>query len=148
MTMNRRKFLATSCLSCLAGSLGASLLAGCGSLPIVRAPIVGSDLVIPLTEFPRPGTPGGSSTVHLLVHNDRLEYPVCIYRDGGDRYHALWMQCTHQGTELQVIGDRIECTAHGSLFDRRGTVLQGPASTNLRSFPVHVDLDHVRVSLR
>lgn len=146
--MNRRKFLATSCLSCLAGSLGASFLGGCGSLSVVRAPIVGSDLVIPLTEFPRPGEPGGSSTVHLLVHNDRLDYPVCVYREEGDRYHALWMQCTHQGTELQVVGDRIECSGHGSQFDSRGTVLQGPASASLRSFPVRVELDHVRVSLR
>jgi nitrite reductase/ring-hydroxylating ferredoxin subunit len=148
MTMNRREFLATSCLSCLAGSLGVSLLAGCGALPVVRAPIVGSDLVVPLSEFPRPGAPGASSPVYLLVHNDRLEYPVCIYREAGDQYHALWLQCTHQGTELQVVGDRIECTAHGSQFDSRGTVLQGPASANLRSFPVLVHLDHVRVSLK
>lgn len=41
-----------------------------------------------------------------------------------NKYHALWTGCTHQGTELQVFGDRLQCPAHGSEFANTGAVLK------------------------
>ena len=49
------------------------------------------------------------------------------------------MQCTHQGAELQASGDMLQCPAHGSEFNNKGTVTNGPADTDLRTFPVTVN---------
>jgi len=49
--------------------------------------------------------------------------------------------------ELRIVGERLECSAHGSLFDQRGAVLEGPASVPLRSFPVQERDDRIHISL-
>jgi Rieske Fe-S protein len=58
------------------------------------------------------------------------------------------MRCTHQGTELQASGDVLQCSAHGSEFNNRGQVRSGPASTNLRTFPVVINQDEIFIDLR
>ena len=73
---------------------------------------------------------------YIIVRNDRLEYPICLYRISETEYVALLMRCTHQGTELQAFGDHLQCPAHGSEFNNRGQVSQGPAENNLRTFRV------------
>lgn len=105
----------------------------------------GSDLVVPLTAFQA----GGNTFRKVIVtQHPSLLYPVCIYRFSPTEYVALFMQCTHQGTELLVQGDRLSCPGHGSEFDNRGAVIQGPASDHLRAFPVTINNDRLRISLR
>jgi len=58
------------------------------------------------------------------------------------------MRCTHQGAELQASGDVLQCAAHGSEFNNRGMVRNGPAISNLRTFPVTVSQDQVFIDLR
>ena len=58
------------------------------------------------------------------------------------------MRCTHQGTELQASGDRLQCPAHGSEFDNKGTVKTGPADKALRSFPVTVSNNQLFIDLK
>jgi Rieske Fe-S protein len=84
----------------------------------------------------------------VIVRNEALQYPVCVYRFGENDYAALWMQCTHQGTELQVSGDRLQCPAHGSEFDNRGSVKTGPADKDLRIFPVTVSNNQLFIDLK
>ena len=84
----------------------------------------------------------------IVVRNDALQYPICLYRFNDQEYSALWMRCTHQGTELQASGDRLQCTAHGSEFDNRGSVKTGPADKSLRSFPVTVSNNQLFIDLR
>jgi Rieske Fe-S protein len=57
------------------------------------------------------------------------------------------MKCTHQGTELEVYGDRLQCPAHGSEFTKYGIVQNGPAEEHLRIFPVLVELNAVKINL-
>ena len=58
------------------------------------------------------------------------------------------MQCTHQGAELQVFGDKLQCPAHGSEFTNKGIVQSGPAETKLRSFPVIIEANQLKISLK
>ncbi len=58
------------------------------------------------------------------------------------------MKCTHQGTELQVFGDKLQCPAHGSAFNYRGKVENGPANTSLRTFPVTIHNNELKISLK
>jgi Rieske Fe-S protein len=84
----------------------------------------------------------------IIVRNEALQYPICVYRFSDSEYHALWMQCTHQGTELQVSGNLLHCPAHGSEFNNRGNITSGPADKNLRTFPVTVMQDKLFIDLR
>jgi Rieske Fe-S protein len=58
------------------------------------------------------------------------------------------MRCTHQGTELQAAGDYLQCTAHGSEFDKEGRIKNGPADKNLRTFPVTMQDNQLFIDLR
>jgi Rieske Fe-S protein len=146
--MNRRKFIATGCAGCMAGGLMLSLLESCSSSRIVTAGIAGSDMVVPLTEFEIKKSNGKNFKKYLVLQNEILQYPICVYRFDENRYEALLMKCTHQGTELQVFGDKLQCPAHGSEFNNRGDVESGPAITSLRIFPVTITNDQLKISLK
>ena len=61
---------------------------------------------------------------------------------------ALWMSCTHQGSELQASGDFLQCPAHGSEFNNKGKITNGPADKDLRTFPVTVNKNELFIDLR
>ena len=146
--MNRRKFITTSCIGCLGGGLAITLLEGCSSAKIVTAVISGSDMIVPLNDFVIKKSKEKKFKKYLVVENELLQYPICIYRFDENRYEALLMKCTHQGTELQVFGDKLQCPAHGSEFNNHGSVESGPANTSLRFFPVTIINDQLKISLK
>lgn len=128
--MNRKEFIGT----CFLG-----LLSGCAGTKYLSAPIDGDSLVVPLTAF--------AEKKYVIVENDRLEYPIYVYRFSDESYKASLMKCTHQGTELQAFGDRLQCPAHGSEFTNNGSVQNGPADSPLRTFNVSVLTDSIRIKL-
>lgn len=81
------------------------------------------------------------------MQNGRLQYPIVLYRFSETNYQALLMKCTHQGTELQVFGDRLQCPAHGSEFTNTGAVQNGPADEQLRTFPIQIEENSLKVNL-
>ncbi len=127
-------------MSCL-GVLG-GLSVGCVGGRLLTGEIEGSYLTIPIRSFE-----GKEPKGYVIVQHPNLRYPICLYRFSQSDYVALWMRCTHQGTELQVFGDRVECPAHGSAFDSHGRVQNGPADANLRSFPVEVEDESIKIDL-
>ena len=84
----------------------------------------------------------------LIIRNEALQYPICVYRFSDTEYAALWMRCSHQGAELQASGDFLQCPAHGSEFNNKGKVTNGPADNNLRTFPVTVTTNELFIDLR
>jgi len=90
----------------------------------------------------------GAYNKYIVVQQEQLKYPICVYRFSQNEYSAVLMRCTHQGAELQVFGDKLECPAHGSTFSNTGQVKNGPADTNLRTFPVIVQNDQLLISLK
>lgn len=85
---------------------------------------------------------------YIIVRNDKLEFPIYLYRFSANEYSALLMKCSHQGNELQASGDHLHCSAHGSEFNNKGVVAQGPAENNLRSFKVSTDNERIFIDLR
>ncbi len=131
-------------MACLGGLFLSSVLEGCGSSKVIAGTIDHSDLVMPATAFQS----NNAYHKYVVVQHPSLKYPVCVYRTSQTEYIALLMRCTHQGAELQVFGDRLECPAHGSQFSNTGKVQNGPADTNLRTFPVTVINDQIHISLK
>ena len=145
--MNRKEFLQLCCVACVGGSVLTPILSGCSGPPMLNAEISGTDILVPADSFSLKDAPGKFRDC-VIVYNKQLEFPICVYRFSGTKYSALWMRCTHQGAELQVFGDRLECPAHGSAFTDTGAVVNGPATEPLRSFPVTVENNQLRISLK
>lgn len=146
--MTRKDFIVNACAACLAATGAASLLSSCGTTRYLQGKLVKDGLTVSLDEFKLTQQGGTAYRSFLIVRNDALQYPICIYRFGDEQYSALWMRCTHQGAELQASGDVLHCPAHGSEFNNRGLVTGGPAGENLRSFPVTISGNELFIDLR
>lgn len=144
--MDRRKFIQNSCTACLAATALGGVLSSCTATKYTSGTLGKDGLTVGLNEFEQKGKAGHRS--FIIVRNEALQYPICVYRLSDKEYSALWMRCTHQGAELQASGDVLQCTAHGSEFDSKGTVKNGPADRNLRNFPVTVSNNQLFIDLR
>ena len=143
--MERKDFLKTCGFACLSGGYLISTMESCGSTKIVSGTISDSDLMVPVSSF---NLKENKFRKYIVVQHEKLQYPICLYRFSDQQYSALLMRCTHQGTELQVFGDKLQCPAHGSEFSDRGIVENGPAETNLRTFPVTIQNNQINISLK
>lgn len=61
---------------------------------------------------------------------------------------AFTSVCTHSACSRNWTfnGNEAQCTCHGSVFDNSGNVVNGPASSPLRSFDVNREGDSLTVS--
>lgn len=69
-----------------------------------------------------------------LPHQGALvfrESRVAVVREG-DELYALSLICTHLGCTVNVTPREIICPCHGSVFDRRGEPMKGPAGEPLQ----------------
>ncbi len=146
--MDRKEFIRTCGFACVGGTGMAALLQSCGTTKLLGGKIMGDNLVVPVSDFETKNGGAVYFKKYVVVQNDILQYPVCIYRFNEQEYAALWMRCTHQGTELQVFGDKLQCPAHGSEFDNKGNVQSGPADIKLRTFPVTIENGQLKISLK
>lgn len=145
--MNRKKFIST-CGSAYLGLTGVSLLLGsCMGTKYLDGILTESFLEIPLNAFEIIKKDQKRYHKYVVVQHSKLQYPICVYRISPTEYRALWMRCTHQGTELRAYGDRLQCPAHGSEFTQKGEVQNGPADKSLRIFPVHAETNILKISL-
>jgi len=146
--MDRRKFIKDSCTVCLSLAGVAAMASSCAPSRFVSGTMDKDGLFVDVNAFINKQK--GEETYHsyIIVRNEALQYPICVYRFNENEYSALWMRCTHQGTELQAAGDYLHCTAHGSEFNSKGTVKTGPADKNLRNFPVTVKNNQLFIDLR
>lgn len=136
--MNRREFVTQTCVACLSGGLLSSVMAACSSTHYATASMESKGISVLQSEFSEIKNGQTSLRQFIIVSHNSLEFPIYLYRLNATEYSALWMKCTHQGSELQAAGDHLYCSSHGSEFDKQGNVSQGPAEKNLRSFPVTV----------
>ncbi|HTH58000.1 MAG TPA: Rieske (2Fe-2S) protein [Cyclobacteriaceae bacterium] len=145
--MNRREFISSTCVACASGAALSHLLSSCGASHYISGTLEAKGVSIPVSEFSalQKNQPGARTFV--VVHHELLEFPVYLYRINENEYSALWMKCTHQGSELNAGGDHLYCSSHGSEFDKKGNVIHGPAEKNLRSFPTSVQNDKIIIEL-
>ena len=146
--MHRREFIQKSCVACLSFTVLSSILESCTTTKSATGKLNQDGLIIDKSEFEITQKGGTGYASFLVIRNEKLKYPICVFRMSENNYSALWMQCSHQGAELQVAGDVLQCPAHGSEFNNRGEVSNGPASQNLRRFPVTVSQKEIFIDLR
>ena len=146
--MNRKDFLKTCGFGCLATITGISLLQSCSTSQILSKEIKGSDILVPVSNFETVSNGKTEYKKYVIIQNEILQFPICVYRFNETEYKALLMKCTHQGAELQVYGDKLQCAAHGSEFSNIGTVESGPANTDLRNFPITIENNILKISLK
>ncbi len=146
--MDRKDFIKRCGYACIGGLVIPSILQSCSSLNLitknrVNAEMDGTDLLVPISSFVN----GDNKKLYVIAQHPKLNYPVCVYRFSDTEYTALLMACTHQGAELQVFGEKLECPAHGSEFNSKGEVENGPAEENLRSLPTRIESGILKISL-
>ena len=142
--MDRRRFIQAACSACLSVTAVSLLGAGCTATQYVSGTMQKDGLRIRKEDFRQ----GSAYSSFIVVRNEALLFPICVFRLSENEYSALWMKCTHQGATLNASGDVLQCPAHGSEFDNRGRVSNGPAASNLRSFPVTINKDELFIDLR
>lgn len=146
--MNRRNFIVNSCGACLSTTVLSSFLSSCRFTKYASGQLNDDGILLNPIDFQI--TENGETTYrsYIIVRNEELKFPICVYRFSDMEYSALWMQCAHQGAEVQVSGSFLQCPAHGSEYDNKGRVTNGPATRNLRTFPVIVKNDQLFIDLR
>ncbi|MBK5279038.1 MAG: Rieske (2Fe-2S) protein [Bacteroidia bacterium] len=146
--MNRREFVKQSCALCISGGIIPVALASCQSTHYVNGMVEPNGISILTTEFNYIQKEKELTRQFIIVQNDKLEFPIYVYRFSDTEYSALWMKCSHQGAELQASGDHLQCPSHGSEFNNKGIVSNGPAERNLRSFQVSPIENKIVIDLR
>ncbi len=146
--MKRREFISGSCSLCLSAVVLSTLLPGCQSTLYIPGKLNKDGMIVETDDFKLKENGKISYRSYLVIRNDELNFPICIYRFSENDYSALWMQCAHQGAEVQVAGTHLQCPAHGSEYDSRGRVTNGPAETGLRTFPVTVANNQLFIDMR
>ncbi|WP_299183363.1 Rieske (2Fe-2S) protein [uncultured Aquimarina sp.] len=142
--MKRKEFIKTCGYACLGATVFAPIMQGCVSTKSITATIEGEKLLVPLSNFEK----DGKLLKYLIVNNSQLQYPIYVFRFSESKYTALYMQCTHQGNEVTAYGEKLVCSAHGSEFDNKGDVTNGPASSPLRTFQTNLSNQNILISLK
>jgi Rieske Fe-S protein len=123
--------VAASAAAACGGSSGSPTgPSGVPGLPTLTGSVSGNSVTVAIDPAGPLGTLGGVA----LVQSSRGAFLVS--RTTADGYTALTATCTHQACTITgFTGGRYVCPCHGSNFDTSGHVLQGPAPSNLRTFP-------------
>jgi Rieske Fe-S protein len=75
--------------------------------------------------------------------------PILVIRDAPGKFHALSMQCTHEGCPVRAPARGvITCPCHGSQYDLEGNVLQGPAQFPLARYDTEYNRRAKTLTLR
>lgn len=146
--MDRKEFIKTCGGACFGAFAFGLLPIGCTPTKMLDAEVEDDFMVIQLSDFINEKEGSDKPIQFLIARNAALSHPIYVHRNNDGEYAALLMRCTHQGTELQAFGDKLQCPAHGSVFDNKGTVANGPAGKNLRTFPVVIENDQLKISLK
>lgn len=145
--MDRKEFIKVCGGTCL-GLVGIALLnQSCTGTHYVQGSSTENKLSVLKTEFKIIKKNKPDFRKYIVVKNDKLDFPIIVYREDENSYEAMLMKCTHQGIELNVNGDILSCSAHGSEFSNKGEVIQGPADQKLKTFPVSVDEKNIYIQI-
>ncbi len=144
--MNRKDFILKSCSACIGASALSALFSSCATTQFANGKLTKEGILIDAKEFSLKEK--DKYRPYIVVRNDALLFPICVYRFSDNDYSAVWMQCAHQGAELNVAGNYLQCPAHGSEYNNRGKVTTGPADKDLRTFPVTVNNNQLFIDLR
>lgn len=116
-------------------------LGACAAAPRVQGRVEGQRVALSVAELTAAAA-GGTGVVVTLA--ERRE-SVVLLKDG-QGWLAFSGRCTHRGCQVVPEGEGMGCPCHGSVFDRRGQVLKGPAPEPLPSLEVVIEGDTLLVA--
>jgi len=142
--LNRRKFF-------IAAGNAAIGIAALGSLGVTL------DFLAPkvLLELPRRFVIGMLANMQPDSVTFDAEHRLIVFRDKQGYFYALSAVCTHLGcvVEWKATGipghpeGVIACPCHGSVFNRTGDVIKGPAPRSLDRFKMYLEDEKVIVDM-
>ncbi len=141
--MERRDFIKNCSILC-AGGIGLSaLIQSCGSIHYAVSSMDRNKIKVHKTEFINAKQ---VERKFVVVRSETLQFPICVYKLN-DTYSAVYMQCTHQGCELNPNKNSLVCPCHGSEFSTDGKVQNPPADKDLKQFKIITDNEHIYIEL-
>ena len=142
--INRRKFF-------IAAGNAAIGIAAIGSLGVTL------DFLSPkvLMELPKRFIIGMLTTIQPDSVTFDAEHRLIVFRDKQGYFYSLSAVCTHLGCILEwkatgIPGHPegvIACPCHGSIFNKTGEVIRGPAPRSLDRFKMYLEDDRVIVDM-
>jgi Rieske Fe-S protein len=147
MSYTRREFLKVFAVGAVTSTFGGRKLLQTYASEAVPTPNTG---VFKVTFSEYPALRNEFSSIRLSV-NPLLGdgpwgrfYPILINRGEGSQFYALDSECRHASCAVPAYSEAnggIVCPCHGSVYGVDGTVLQEPATENLRQYPISFDGD-------
>ncbi len=136
---SRRRFLADTARIVAVGAAAAGTI-GCEMEP-KKPPLFEATLdVSALTSV-------GATLVSSISGFDGAS--ILVVRDAPRQFHALSMQCTHEGCPVQApVAGVISCPCHGSQYDLEGRVRRGPAQLPLARYETEYHRWSKRLTVR
>lgn len=143
--MNRRELIQRVVLGGTVLVIVPSVFQSCTKTPVVPDPGTGNkpgtkiDLDLTLAANLALNTTGGSKIVQGII----------VVNTGGGNFIALSSICTHQGCTVAYnsTASNFQCPCHGSAYSTSGSVINGPATVGLQSFPATKTGDILSISL-
>lgn len=134
-----------ACITCAAAMSGMTILEGCAATRHANYTptdfLISNGYILLRKEKIPPQD-------YLLIKSPQLSEPVLIVRRPDQTYIALQMKCTHMGASLKVENNQeIKCNLHGSRFTLDGQVMRGPAKKPLKTFPVEIEDQELKIKL-
>ncbi|RYE02317.1 MAG: hypothetical protein EOP50_00315, partial [Sphingobacteriales bacterium] len=94
--MNRRHFLKQGCTACLSFTVVGALLSSCTSTKYISGELNKDGLTVSKDDFRVKQKGGTAYSSFIIIRNDALQFPICLFRLSETEYSALWMKCSHQ----------------------------------------------------
>jgi Rieske Fe-S protein len=146
--MDRRSFIHTSCVACVAGFGLATLLGSCTTNKYVSCTTGEKNIItVKKTEFTTVKKGNTKELKYILLKPENFAFPIAVYKMQNDQYVSLLLRCTHQGCELNPYEITVVCPCHGSEFNTKGDVTNGPAEKALTTFVTTSDRDNIYIQL-
>lgn len=140
--MDRRQFILACC-----GTTAALLIASCSNIYYATNALSGNQISVALSEFDETKDGVTTQRAFVLVKNEKLRFPIAVYKSPEGKYRALYLECTHRGCEVKAASTGLQCPCHGSEFSTEGKVLNPPAEKDLAQFPVSISGDYLLIQL-
>lgn len=145
--MKRRNFIQLAGLTCLGGTAMIGLMESCATSQYVNGTLKNNILQVKKSDFITIKNDKPVNRNFVLIKHDSFPFPICIYKLSENEYTALYLECTHQGCELNAYQSQMVCPCHGSEFDTKGNVIGGPADYPLKQFEINTDDTNIYVKI-
>ena len=146
--ISRRIFIKNTSVVCAGGCLATVLVAGCKSVHYVSSPLADNRLTLKKNEFMYLHKEEIRYRSWVVVKSPGIPFPVGVFRADDAHFFASYLECSHQGCEVEPEGSYLKCPCHGSEYDNHGKVQHGPAEADLKSFAVETDIDNIFILLK